>query len=210
MSTMKFMKSAMASVAILAGAASAANAITVPLSKSGSGYFGDENWGTSVSRTIGTSVYNGRAGAFHLTDGINAFITFCIEPGVYINLREVFTVFEDAPVADKIDRLYNAAYHEVVDAISASAFQIALWEVITETSGEYDVTNGHHSAIAPSSTLANLFLDRLETAGTGKYKYTVYSNSGQDQLTATPVPLPASAVLLLAGLGGFAAFRRKS
>lgn len=206
-----------ACAAVLFIGAEGAEAKTVSLSTAVSGkYYGDENWKTGINQTIldrGGPIgktYNGTAGAFRFSDGVDAFVAFCIDPYSYLNLGKVFTVEENASVVSNIDKLFNAAYGDVKDAVSASAFQVALWEVLGEKGGTLDVTMGNHKVSnANVASVANEYLSRLATADTGKYRYTIYRNSGQDQISASEVPLPASALLLLGGIGGLAAMRRK-
>ena len=181
--------------------------------------YGTENWSTSVDQTIldrGGPIgqnYVGTSGAFRLTDGVKDIIAFGMDPYMLVNLTESFTVTENATVLDKIDWLFSFAYAQVTDAVSASAFQVALWEVISETDDNLNVFGGNHflniDTDAKIGMRANYYLSRMDTAETGQYRYTTYSNSGQDLISVSPVPLPASALLLIAGMGGLAALRRK-
>jgi hypothetical protein len=198
--------------------AGSVQAKTVNLAADSNGIFGAGNWSKSgLGRTMeGGSIplYNGRAGAFHFTDGLSSFIAFCIEPGVWLDLGKSFETGTNplsASVMANVDKLFNAAYDKVSDALSAAAFQAALWEVVAEGDGAFDLSGGtHYLATGGDVTaLGNMFLDGMANAGTGRYTYTTYVNSGQDQISVSEVPLPASALFLLGGIGGFAAFGRR-
>lgn len=204
-----------AAAALFNGTRADAGTVNLSYQVSGSAY-GSEGWYTSINQTIldrGAPVgqtYRGTSGAFRFTDGVNAIMAFCIDPYSYLNIREAFTVTENASVLANVDKLFTSSLADVTNAITASAFQAALWEVIAETDPVYDIASGNHSISNQQvGAQAQAFLDRIASASTGGYRYTIFSNSGQDQISATPVPLPASALLLLGGLGGLAMVRRR-
>ncbi len=175
---------------------------------------------------IDSPVFDGtyRAGQFEFTlDGIEDILAFCIE--VTQGLRDNKD-YEDTPglfstaVIDNIDRLFTSAYDSITDGVSAAAFQVALWEIVEDTATGIDLTSGNF--LTPSNTnttqqqvrtTAQSFLDGLGSADTGGFALRFFAaDDSQDFVTferISPVPLPASGLLLLSAGLGASLLRRK-
>ena len=224
---------AAAAVALTIGAANA-SPINVTLQDPNNA-FGAPNLKQAVkvgSENPGLGLHSGLvyAGEFQLTgdNGFGDFGAFCIDlvqylggGGSFVEMPNLLT----ASVVDKIDRLYTSAYAMVTDSLNAAAFQVALWEIVydDETPGGFNLDSGNFlTALKSNSTeeynpaveaKAESFLAGLAGAGTGAYQLTfLQSDQSQDLVTATPapVPLPAAGWMLIAGMGGLVALRRRN
>lgn len=183
------------------------------------------------------------AGAFDLvaspaqsfTDAAGNFTAFCLDIVGNLHLPRGYTETV-TPFAAKaltalqrsnVNKLFNTAYAtlNIADNAQSAGFQLALWEIVNETSGTFDAAAGTfygHVTITNSAafTAANAFLGGLGGPVTGKYgvhylqaDYT-YSRdgslrSGQDLVTVSPVPLPAAGWMLIFGIGALAVSRRR-
>ena len=201
--------------------AGAASAGTVTVTKQGGSAFGTPNWSkvvgiSSPSRTGGVN-----AGMFRLTgdNGMGDFVAFCVDLADSLNLPETYQMaptLAPASVMANVDKLFSSAYNSITDSVSAAGFQVALWEIIEDTdpnNAPFDLNSGNFKMTSGEAAVKNAadgFLGGLAGAPTGQYKYTfLESKDGQDLVTVAPVPVPAAGLLLLTGLGGFAALRRR-
>ena len=168
------------------------------------------------------------AGMFHMTgdQGVGDFMAFCVD--LAQALGNPGQVVEEQPllfsqgIRDNIDKLFSSVIGDstmgaVIDtSLKAAGFQVALWEIVYETSGTFDAGVGDFWIYgnAEAKAQANTYLSGLTGAPMGKQDLTYYfSDSNQDLVTGEPapdpVPVPAAGLLIMTGLGALAALRRR-
>lgn len=162
------------------------------------------------------------------TGVVKSFDAFCVDP--YQFSSSTFTNYTvanfdtssfSAAVLGKITKLYNYAYSSTLGPTAAAdanagALQLALWEVIADSS--VNLYDGNVKAYNPdtNSLLRNTtqsLLSNFESYnGPNLYSFTLYkSSTNQDFLVAAPIPEPETYAMMLAGLGlmGLMTRRRK-
>ena len=149
------------------------------------------------------------------------FFAFCIEPREFVTTGDSYVYdFSDlsqgatniggmgAAKADLLDELFGRYYPVIgapIDAMHASAMQIAIWEIVRENSGTLNVSTGNvvfrNPADPAALTLAQTYLSSLD--GTGPRAYGLYALTevgAQDvvfQETPEPVELLSTGVALI-------------
>jgi hypothetical protein len=116
----------------------------------------------------------------------------------------------------------DAAGSPVATSLSAAAFSLAIWEVVHETSGVYNVTLGNFRAFGDLTGAANLANSYLSNVRTGVWSGDVNAvrilasagNNSQNQIylaASSAVPEPATWAMMLSGFGLMgAAMRRRA
>lgn len=150
------------------------------------------------------------------SDPLEHLLAFCIDLANVLDTAE--TDYETDPglldpsKVTALDKLFTQHYASVVDAYTSAGFQVAIWELITDATydladGTFKLTGGNDQKVIDAATDFLVLGDE-----TGGYNLTfldsVATPSSQDLVTVTAVPLPASALLLGAGLFGIAGLRR--
>jgi len=134
------------------------------------------------------------------------------------------TIISTTAAAD-LGRLYTNHHAEIdshgSSAANEAAFQLAVWEIVNEGSGTYNLTSGGFKASGTGSALAQSWLTELVVASTSDYSANIWTvqsmlttghGYAQDVVVFSAVPEPQTYAMLLAGLGliGFSARRRNS
>lgn len=205
-----------------------ASAATITIGQQNTNNIFADSAGQNIWASGGSVIFEGTpedvtGGLFRLTgdDGVNPpydFEAFCFEFAQFFtpDLPFDMSAIADAGVLARVDALYTNAFASITDAITAAAFQFALWEISVDTvldldAGDFQLTSSDDAAMKP---LAAGYLSNIQSGtwvGEGRNVYTLWSHpTAQDVLTVSQVPLPTSIVLLMGALAGFAFVGRKS
>ncbi len=191
------------------------------------------NWrlGSAAAVNVSPPTYNGQGGEYSGTLDGKSFLSFCVDLFQNFNWNTTYTytvatadsVFTAASLsggggtrATDLARLYNNYYADSSTSVDKSGgLQLAIWEVISETSAAYNLASGTFvdSNNNAARGFANAYLTGLGTKSAGSVQLTVLkSGTNQDFITLTQVPLPGALGLLAVGfmlLGG-AGLRRRA
>ncbi|MGI1662932.1 VPLPA-CTERM sorting domain-containing protein [Palleronia sp. KMU-117] len=196
------------------------------------------NGNTAVRITGGPRTVSALAGGFALSDGIAEFVAWCLDigntlsiPGSGTPYHQTGTPFSNTTGAlsgttvGTIRALFETSYAtlDLASPSQSAGFQLALWEILYETDDAFDLGAGSFrqtrttGAALAANAQANAFLGALGGPVTQRYRLTFFE-SGTDQqgnqlsqnlVAVSPVPLPAAAGFLIAGLGALATFKRR-
>lgn len=161
------------------------------------------------------------AGGFNMleTSTNQSLIAWCVD--VFHALSNQFEYAIGSPSSlnrfDDLQKLANQRYAQVTDKTTSAAFQLAIWEIVTDTGGGYSLANGTFKAtgFGNAQALAGDWL-KLDGQNTGHYKISYFydgilqdNTTGQNLIAVSSVPLPGAALLMLSALGLGALLRRR-
>ena len=192
--------------------------------------------------TLNTSmISNYVTGALNFTDAATgSFVAYCIEPnqqfalsfksdGVTPNFKTYTVDSFTGSQAALLQGLYSSSFQSVNSGNQQAAFQLAVWEIMRESSPALSINQGDGSFYLLSSgatgqqvgvnnsvrALASHYLSVAESYnGPALYNLSKLSNASyQDLVVATAittaVPEPQSYALFLAGLGAIGMIARR-
>ena len=172
-----------------------------------------------LAGSVNDMSYGGGAGEFKGTLNGNSFKTYCLDLYESFYFNTTYTDYHLAALAPAkafdIGRLITQYRGDVDTSLEAAAFQVALWEILYETSATYSLTGGAFMETASNNgvrTLAQGWLSNLGSVSNvnvfkleslGRYDNRQNWVKGhQDFLVTTPVPEPSTNALMVAGLLG--------
>ncbi|TXI23535.1 MAG: PEP-CTERM sorting domain-containing protein [Roseateles sp.] len=206
--------------ALLAAASAPALADTLPIT-----FLGVDDNAPLLSTTY-TSDYGTGVQSYQTASG-SSFLAYCIEPDqstLLVGKTRPYTVEAlSGSQASLLQGLYSSSFASANDLNSQAAFQLAIWEIVRETTGTLNVSpNAGSFSLLPGdaasrdldagiASLANNYLAAAQAYnGPAQYTLTKLSNTSyQDLLVANPVPEPQTWALLLAGLGAVGLLARR-
>ncbi len=179
------------------------------------------------------------AGGFDMNDttgGLgSSFIAWCLDLGAFLgtsgshDYMHTSNPFQnggvnlmDAGIA-RIQAMFNANYGDpliTTDRDTSAGFQLALWELVYDTDYNIVTETGAFQASASDAVkkIAGEFLTAAQNLPDGspnRWRLTFLESEGegaarkQNLVTVSPVPLPASGIMLIAAVGGLVAARKR-
>jgi hypothetical protein len=185
--------------------------------------FSDGSVSASITSPISESA---SAGGFAMTNATHggSFVAWCADIFHNMATTQSYTLTSGASFyatdTGKATALSELATHSLSsvtgNATNSAAFQLAVWEIVNETSGHgYSLSGGNFKATSDAAVLtaANNMLGNLSGPITMTASVWAQNTPGstQDLVVFAPVPEPETYAMMLSGLGlmGFVARRRK-
>ncbi|MGE3507316.1 MAG: PEP-CTERM sorting domain-containing protein [Vicinamibacterales bacterium] len=174
---------------------------------SGSVYAGELNWSWMGAAPSGFT---------------QSFYSYCVDLLNYVQDPQVVTIGTTSALTGSphaanggaaaawLFNTYASAVHAAGSAVQAAALQVAMWEVLYDSTAILGSGNVILNTTGAIMSQANAYLAALAGSSyQGSSATVLFTSNGQDQITSR-VPEPATVMLLGAGLLLALSFRRRS
>jgi hypothetical protein len=177
-----------------------------------------------INQTVGAWGFNMDDTTGQIGDENGDFVAWCLDVSDWLQGTSSYLITDtpfstsfglDSAEMARVQSVFDANYSSVdlSNSTEAAAFQMALWNALYDgdalvESGLFTVT----SATAGAMSQADAYLAAAAAyAGGQRYSMTFLESlsGGQNLVTVAPIPLPATALLLMGALGGLGALRRR-
>ncbi|MFM7783630.1 MAG: PEP-CTERM sorting domain-containing protein, partial [Gammaproteobacteria bacterium] len=215
------------SVALGSGAASAAvvdlsagdlvNVVGGPGSASTAPWAPSNLYLSNISYSVNGNSKTTKAGMFdllveHVGEGDwQRLLAFCLEPDKNFAYNNPFLVVDN--ISNDLRKMWGTYFADVDTQLEAAAFQIAIWELVVDAGGGYDLTSGNFvlgSGQNALETKANEYLSGWDAwAALLRLQDLGKNAQGGKQDLLVEVPVPGTLALLGIGLAALGAVRRK-
>lgn len=165
----------------------------------------------------------GAVSMLNLTAGGGSFAAWCVDIYSWLNTSSSGATYTLTPgtsffsgsVVTALERLASQHLTSIDTVAESGAFQLAVWEILYENSGTYDLGTGNFQVASASGGAISAANSWLAGLGSGARTMTLSiwaSSTSQDlAVFAAPIPEPEIYATMLAGLGllGFVGNRNK-
>lgn len=178
----------------------------------------------SLLTPVSTSPLAGGISMLNLTAGGGSFAAWCVDiysrlntstTGANYSLTSGASFYAGSPdTVTALERLASQHLASISTVSDSGAFQLAVWEIVYENSGTYNLYSGNFQVDSPDNPIetANSWLAALgNSAPTMTFSVWASSSSQDLAVFAAPIPEPEIYAMLGVGLGvmGFVVRRRK-
>lgn len=183
--------------------------------------FGTPSLAASADIKLNGSDHGVSAGLFRLKEQgqMNELLAFCVEIEQNLTFATTYNIVDTlfaSAVESRLAKLFNTYLSGVSTSTAAAGFQIAIWEIVNDATlnlsiGDFLV----NTASTGVTAAAQGFLTGIDGKSEGTVELTfLTSATGQDLIIwddfgTSIVSAPASAILLMFGIGGLVMVKRK-
>ena len=188
---------------------------------------GYANGSASINYNILSVAVSGTPGAGGFTTHLNggpSFVSFCNDlyqtlsfgGGIsgYTAIDSGVFAFQNPTASVDLNKLFTAfGGVSTANSTNSAAFQVAVWEIVYETSGSYNLTSGNASFSGDAAAIATAAGWLGALGSVDAVDVTVFhSDANQDVVSSSPIPEPGTYAMMAAGLAamGFVSLRRRN